>query len=81
MFEEVLRLGKKQARGRELHEGRLIAGGPEECLEQIEEYRTQVGATLLILRLQWLGMPNEDVLEAIQIVGDEIIPKLRAPGG
>ena len=81
MFDEVLRLGKKQAHGQELHQGRLIAGGPDECLAQIDEYRTQVGATMLILRLQWLRMPNEDVLEAIQIVGEEIIPKLRATSG
>ncbi|HEX2173412.1 MAG TPA: LLM class flavin-dependent oxidoreductase [Dehalococcoidia bacterium] len=80
IFEEVLQLGKRQARGRELEEGRLIAGGPEECLEQIDRYRTELGATLLILRLQWLGMPNEDVLEAIQILGEEVIPRLASAG-
>lgn len=80
IFEDVLKVGTRQARGRDLEEGRLIAGGPDDCLEQIDLYRTQVGATLLILRLQWLGMPNEDVLEAIQLVGEEVIPRLAAAG-
>jgi alkanesulfonate monooxygenase SsuD/methylene tetrahydromethanopterin reductase-like flavin-dependent oxidoreductase (luciferase family) len=58
-------------------EGRFILGSPEECLIEIRKYQ-EVGVQELILRCQWPGMPGEDSLRAIQLFGDEVLPKVTA---
>jgi alkanesulfonate monooxygenase SsuD/methylene tetrahydromethanopterin reductase-like flavin-dependent oxidoreductase (luciferase family) len=77
LFEDVLRSGRRQLRGAELLRGRLIAGGPEDCLEQIAALRERVPVGCLILRMQWLGMPHALVARAITLVGERLLPALR----
>ena len=55
----------------------LIAGGPEDCLEQIAALRERVPVGCLILRMQWLGMPHALVARAITLVGERLLPALR----
>ena len=77
LFENVLRTGKRHLRGQELLGGRLIIGGPEDCLEQIAACRRRVPIGLLILRMQWMGMPHARVADAIALVGEKLLPALR----
>ena len=76
LFEDVLKVGKRHLSGGELLGGRLIIGGPEECLEQIEAYRQRIPGMLPILRMQWMGMPHAKVMAAIERVGSQILPAL-----
>ncbi|MFQ6027240.1 MAG: LLM class flavin-dependent oxidoreductase [Dehalococcoidia bacterium] len=55
-------------------EGRFIIGSPQECVAEIEKYR-ELGIQELILRCQWPGMPNEDSLRAVDLFGQEVLPK------
>lgn len=50
-----------------------IAGTPEEAARQIRDYEENVGASHLILRVQWPGMPPAEVLRTIQLLGDEVL--------
>jgi alkanesulfonate monooxygenase SsuD/methylene tetrahydromethanopterin reductase-like flavin-dependent oxidoreductase (luciferase family) len=77
LFAHVLRAGTRQLRGAELRRGRLIIGGPEDCLEQIAACRERVPIGCLILRMQWLGMPHARVARAIELVGAKLLPALR----
>jgi len=77
LFADVLRAGTRQLRGAELRRGRLIIGGPEDCLEQIAACRERVPIGCLILRMQWLGMPHARVARAIELVGAKLLPVLR----
>jgi alkanesulfonate monooxygenase SsuD/methylene tetrahydromethanopterin reductase-like flavin-dependent oxidoreductase (luciferase family) len=77
LFEHVLRTGQRQLRGADLMRGRVIAGGPEECLEQIVALKARVPVGCLILRMQWLGMPHAHVARAIALVGERLLPALR----
>ena len=54
----------------------FIIGSPQECLEQIARYR-ELGFTDIALRLFYPEMPQQDVLEHIELVGKEVIPALR----
>ena len=54
----------------------FIIGSPQECLEQIARYR-ELGFTDIALRLFYPEMPQQDVLEHIEVVGKEVIPALR----
>lgn len=77
LFADVLRSGTRQVRGAELRRGRLIIGGPEDCLEQIAACWERVPIGCLIFRMQWLGMPHAQVARAIELVGAKLVPALR----
>ncbi len=74
LFEDVLRSGRRQLRGADLLHGRLIVGGPEDCLEQIGALRERVPVGCLIFRMQWLGMPHAHVARAITLAGERLVP-------
>ena len=53
---------------------RFIIGSPEECAAEVEKYR-ELGIQELILRCQWPGMSNEDSLRAVELFGQEVLPR------
>jgi len=56
---------------------RLIAGTPEECLEQLTMWSEVVQPDYLMLRMrQPGGPPQAEALEDIRLFGDKVIPKL-----
>jgi alkanesulfonate monooxygenase SsuD/methylene tetrahydromethanopterin reductase-like flavin-dependent oxidoreductase (luciferase family) len=61
----------------ELRDQRFIIGSPDDCVEQLRLYHQRLGANHFLLRVQWAGMPQKQVLEAITLVGERIIPYLR----
>jgi alkanesulfonate monooxygenase SsuD/methylene tetrahydromethanopterin reductase-like flavin-dependent oxidoreductase (luciferase family) len=61
----------------ELRDQRFIIGSPDDCVEQLRLYHQRLGANHFLLRVQWAGMPQTQVLEAITLVGERIIPRLR----
>jgi alkanesulfonate monooxygenase SsuD/methylene tetrahydromethanopterin reductase-like flavin-dependent oxidoreductase (luciferase family) len=61
----------------ELRDQRFIIGNPDDCVEQLHLYHQRLGANHVLLRVQWAGMPQKQVLEAITLVGERIIPQLR----
>jgi alkanesulfonate monooxygenase SsuD/methylene tetrahydromethanopterin reductase-like flavin-dependent oxidoreductase (luciferase family) len=61
----------------ELRDPRFIIGSPDDCVEQLHLYHQRLGANHVLLRVQWAGMPQKQVLEAITLVGERIIPHLR----
>lgn len=52
---------------------RFIVGSPDECLEQIRDYQDRLGATEFIARVQWPGMPQEQALRNIRMIGEHLI--------
>jgi alkanesulfonate monooxygenase SsuD/methylene tetrahydromethanopterin reductase-like flavin-dependent oxidoreductase (luciferase family) len=58
-----------------LMEETFVLGSPEECLEQIEEYRN-MGFTDVIVRLFYPEMSQTEALEHISLVGEKIIPEM-----
>lgn len=53
-----------------------VVGSPGVVLERLRSY-AELGFTDVILRLQWTGMPQRDVVRSIRMFGEEIIPALR----
>jgi alkanesulfonate monooxygenase SsuD/methylene tetrahydromethanopterin reductase-like flavin-dependent oxidoreductase (luciferase family) len=62
----------------ELVRDRFIIGTPEECRAELVRYHERLGVNDFLLRLQWPGMPQQPVLEQIELLGREVIPRLRA---
>jgi alkanesulfonate monooxygenase SsuD/methylene tetrahydromethanopterin reductase-like flavin-dependent oxidoreductase (luciferase family) len=61
----------------ELRDQRFIIGSPDDCVEQLLLYHKRLGANHFLLRVQWAGIPQEQVLEAITLIGERVIPHLR----
>ena len=57
---------------------RLILGSPDDCIEKIRMWHREVGADYFLIRFRHAaGPPHEQVLEALELFGDEVIPKFR----
>jgi probable F420-dependent oxidoreductase len=56
---------------------RIIAGTPEEVVDEIQRYRDHVGCDYMILYLRHpAGPDHEHVMKAIRLFGDKVLPKV-----
>ncbi len=56
---------------------RLVAGSPEECLEQLKHWQEEIRPDYLIIRFrQPGGPPHAKALEAIRLLGEKVLPHL-----
>jgi len=64
----------------ELRRGRFIIGDPEECATRIRSLVDSVGPTHLLLRMQWPGMTQQEVMSNMQLFTTEVMPALEDAG-
>lgn len=57
--------------------GQAVVGDPETVTARLLEY-ADLGYTDVVLRMQWPGMPQADVLRSIRLLGTEVLPIVRA---
>ncbi len=56
---------------------RLIAGSPEECLDQLQMWQQEIQPDYLMLRMRQPGGPShEENLRDIRLFGEKVIPRL-----
>jgi alkanesulfonate monooxygenase SsuD/methylene tetrahydromethanopterin reductase-like flavin-dependent oxidoreductase (luciferase family) len=58
----------------ELRAGRFVIGAPETASAQIAALRN-LGVTELVLRVQWPGMPQRDVLRTLELLAGKVLPR------
>ena len=61
----------------ELARDRFLLGSPDEVASEIQRYERELGVNYLIFRMQWPGMSQEATLQQIELMGNEVIPRLR----
>jgi alkanesulfonate monooxygenase SsuD/methylene tetrahydromethanopterin reductase-like flavin-dependent oxidoreductase (luciferase family) len=60
-----------------LSKGRFILGSPEECVEQIKEYKNRLGTDHILPRFDWTpGLPPDEILKSMRLFGEKVIQKL-----
>jgi alkanesulfonate monooxygenase SsuD/methylene tetrahydromethanopterin reductase-like flavin-dependent oxidoreductase (luciferase family) len=59
-----------------LDAGMVAAGTPEDVLEVLERFQG-VGVDQIIMHMQMGGVPHDDIMRTIEILGTEVLPKLR----
>jgi len=60
-----------------LANGRFILGSPSECIDQIREYEERLGISYMLPRFDWTpGLPQEEILAAMRLFGEQVIQKL-----
>jgi len=61
----------------ELVRDRFVIGAPDECRAEIQRYHDVLGVNHFLLRPQWPGMPQKQVLDQIELLGQQVFPGLR----
>jgi alkanesulfonate monooxygenase SsuD/methylene tetrahydromethanopterin reductase-like flavin-dependent oxidoreductase (luciferase family) len=62
----------------DLGRDRFIVGTPHDLVAAAQRFADELGATTLILRIQWPGMSRQQVLDQIRLIGRAVLPRLSA---
>ena len=57
---------------------RFILGDPDECAAEIARCAEVTGATTMLFRIHWPGMPHEIITKAIRLLAEKVQPQLSA---
>jgi len=76
LFSQVAGEAKDQLDLSELLAGRVVIGGPEECAAELSRLARATGFERLVCRVQWLGMPQRQVLRTIELLAERVLPLL-----
>ena len=60
-----------------LDSGMVAAGTPDDVLEVLQRFK-DVGVDQVIVHMQMGGVPHDDIMKTIEIMGKEVLPKLRS---
>ena len=62
----------------ELTRDRFLIGDPDTVANELRRYERSLGVNFVVLRFQWAGMDHGRVVEAIRLMGTEVMPRLKA---
>jgi alkanesulfonate monooxygenase SsuD/methylene tetrahydromethanopterin reductase-like flavin-dependent oxidoreductase (luciferase family) len=65
---------------RDLARDRFLLGSPDDVAQEMLRYENELGVNYLIFRMQWPGMGQEQVLRQIELMGSEVIPRVKGGG-
>jgi alkanesulfonate monooxygenase SsuD/methylene tetrahydromethanopterin reductase-like flavin-dependent oxidoreductase (luciferase family) len=54
----------------------FLVGSPTALAEQTERYVEALGVNHFVVKVQWDGMPHRDVMRSIELIGQELAPRL-----
>ena len=61
----------------DLAKARFLLGSPDDIVSEFRRYAEELGVNHMICRMQWPGMPQEQVLKQIELLGREVIPRIK----
>jgi alkanesulfonate monooxygenase SsuD/methylene tetrahydromethanopterin reductase-like flavin-dependent oxidoreductase (luciferase family) len=59
-----------------LESGMVAAGTPEDVLEIFQRFK-DVGVDQIIVHMQMGGVPHQEIMKTIELLGNEVLPNLR----
>jgi alkanesulfonate monooxygenase SsuD/methylene tetrahydromethanopterin reductase-like flavin-dependent oxidoreductase (luciferase family) len=59
----------------ELARDRFLIGTPDDVAAAILDYRRRLGVTMICASMHWVGMPQGQALDAMQLFAEEVMPK------
>ena len=60
----------------DLARDRFLFGAPDQVAEQIVAYNKRLGVNTFVLGMQWVGMPQNQVMEALHMFAEEVMPRV-----
>ena len=76
MLREAIKGDRKVIQDFMVEEGFVMAGNPEDCAKVLDGFKAS-GVDQVIIHMQMGGMPNDRVVESIELMGKELIPSYR----
>ena len=61
----------------DLAKDRFLLGSPDDVVAELRRYSSDLGINQMIFRMQWPGMPQQQVLKQIELLGREVIPQVQ----
>ena len=61
----------------DLARDRFVLGAPDDIVREIERYESELGVTHILFRMQWPGMPHEQVLRQLETLGRDVAPRVK----
>lgn len=61
-----------------VREGRYLIGDPDRVIRELEDLNDRLGVDHLVARVQWPGMDHERATKAIELIGEEVIPRVES---
>ncbi len=61
----------------QLAQDRFLLGSPDDVVKEIRRYEEELGVDYLIFRMQWPGMGQDQLLQEIETMGREVIPRIK----
>ena len=62
----------------DLARDRFLLGSPDDVAQEMLRYRDELGVNYLIFRMQWPGMGQEQALRQIELMGRDVLPRVKA---
>jgi len=62
---------------KDLAKDRFLLGSPDDVVDEINRYGEELGVNYMIFRMQWPGMDQKFALRQIEIMGRDVIPRLK----
>lgn len=56
---------------------RFVVGALDDAVEGLVRQRRELGVTHVCMRVQWPGMAQDDALDAIELLGRDVMPRVR----
>lgn len=63
----------------QLRQDRFIVGDPAYCIEQIALHQERLGIQQMGFRLHWPGLSHQRVMQAIELLGEHVLPHFQTP--
>ena len=63
---------------KDLAKDRFLLGSPDDVVSEINRYGEELGVNYMIFRMQWPGMDQKLALRQIEIMGRDVIPRLKS---
>jgi alkanesulfonate monooxygenase SsuD/methylene tetrahydromethanopterin reductase-like flavin-dependent oxidoreductase (luciferase family) len=76
MFRDAIEADPEAVAEQMLEAGMVAAGLPEDCLEILSRFQG-VGVDQVIMHMQMGGVEHADIMHSIEVLGAEVLPKLR----
>ena len=76
MLREAIKGDRKAIEDFMVKEGFVMAGNPDDCAKVLDGFKAS-GVDQVIIHMQMGGMPNDRVIESIELIGKELIPSYR----
>lgn len=66
----------RRERFERVREGRYVIGNPDDVVAELESLNATIGVDHVISRVQWPGMGHDHAMDAINLLGSEVRPRI-----